>query len=255
MSWADDLDLLGQRARLWRGSWGLLVAGALAVTMAEREHARLLADHAEAEAHWQQVQRLQRRLARDEAAAAAAEAARQGAGGEGGEGGERGAAHGRAGEAARASDAARAGTSGGLTTASRAAADAERDTAAALQQARALVQRLAHPWGAVLGGVEAGVSQVAAGADAAAGIPPAVALLALTHDVPEGGAALVTLEAAVADDATAWRLVEALGAAPAFEEALLLSRETLAQPEAGLPLRVKLQARLRVDGLEAEAAP
>lgn len=244
MSWADDLDLLGPRTRLWRGSWGLLVAGALAVMATEREHARLLADQAQAEAQEQQVQRLQRRLARDAAAAEAAGAAP--------------AESGRSAPMPRARAGVEAGAQHGAGAGSRtSAAEADRDTAAALQQARALIQRLAHPWGAVLGGVEAGVAQVAAVGPAPSGPAPAVALLTLAHEVPESGAAQITLEAAVADDATAWRLVEALDASPAFDDVLLLSRETLAQAPGGLPLRVRLLARLRpgTDHADAMEAP
>ncbi|MFZ5519881.1 MAG: hypothetical protein ACOZD0_01620 [Pseudomonadota bacterium] len=237
MSWADDLDLLGPRTRLWRGSWGLLVAGALAVVVTEREHARLLADQAQAEAQAQQVQRLQRRLARDAAAPGAAPAE-----------------SGRSAPASQARAGVEAGAQRGAGAGSRtSAAEADRDTAAALQQARALIQRLAHPWGAVLGGVEAGVAQVAADGPAPSGPAPAVALLSLAHEVPESGAAQITLEAAVADDATAWRLVEALDASPAFDDVLLLSRETLAQAPGGLPLRVRLLARLRPGTDEADA--
>lgn len=217
MGWSDDLDLLGKRARMWRGSWGLLVAGALAVVVVDREEARLMAEHAEAEAQWQQVQRLQRQQ-RAQAAAAQARLAQA--------------------EAA-------AGTAPAV------AAGRPAD-AATLQAAQELLRRLAHPWGAALAGVEdaaAGTASGEGGESGRGGGSGQLALLSLTHQVPDGGgAALLQIEAAVADDATAWRLVEALSADARFDDAVLLSRETLAQPDGPLPLRIKLQARLREPG-------
>jgi len=191
MSWADDLDLLAQRTRLWRGSWALLVAGALAVSILEREHSRLLAEHEQAEAQWEAFQRLQRQARREQAQAAA--------------------------------------PSGPAPTDAQWAA------------ARSLARQLSHPWSDIWGAVEAAVVAVTPEGEA-----PPVAWLSLAHDAPQDEAeGVLQLEAAVADDAAAWRLVEALSAQPAVADAVLTHREAMNPPAAGLSLRIKLRVLVR----------
>jgi hypothetical protein len=97
-----------------------------------------------------------------------------------------------------------------------------------LQAAAALVERMNHPWGPILSGIEA------AGGN--------VALLELRHSVIEPA---VELEAAVADDAAAWTFVQALGADRSpFDQASLRSREPMSPATARAAVRVRVQARL-----------
>ena len=99
----------------------------------------------------------------------------------------------------------------------------------ALEAASGLLERLGHPWGAMFAGVES------AGSD--------VALLGLRHT---NGSAIVEIEALVPDDRTAWRFVRMLGTVSVqFEEAALLSRETLTVPAGTGKVRIRVQAVLR----------
>lgn len=100
----------------------------------------------------------------------------------------------------------------------------------ALEAASGLIERLGHPWGAMFAGVES------AGSD--------VALLGLRHT---NGSAIVEIEALVPDDRTAWRFVRELGTGSVqFEEAALLSRETLAVPAGTGKVRIRVQAVLKM---------
>ena len=99
-----------------------------------------------------------------------------------------------------------------------------------LEAASGLLERLGHPWGAMFAGVESAANDVA--------------LLGLRHT---SGSAIVEIEALVPDDRTAWRFVRMLGTGSVqFEEATLLSRETLAVSAGTGKIRIRVQAVLKM---------
>lgn len=100
-----------------------------------------------------------------------------------------------------------------------------------LQQAVRLSEQLAHPWPQLLGAVES----------AAKG----VALLQFDHDA---GSRSLRLEAAVRDDAAAWRFVQTLAAHPQFAQAVLEERGLLSPPMGEFGLRVRVLLTLAPAG-------